>query len=257
MFGKERQDKIYDMIRRNGAVSTSKLVKLFNVSIETVRRDLLNMEKQGKLQRVHGGAVAKGEMKPFLQLQERNKENNPQKRSLSLKAMEFISEGDTIAIDSGSTAIYFAEALKEKFSRLTVVTHSIDVFNILCRHGEFSVILCGGHFNREESAFYGALTLETLGNLHIQKAFVCPSAISIDYGICDYNHDLYLIQRQLISSSDEIYILADSSKFERKALLKISEMKTEYTYITDSLLYQEMEELYKENSINIYKGEDQ
>ena len=65
MFGKERQDKIYDMIRRNGAVSTSKLVKLFNVSIETVRRDLLNMEKQGKLQRVHGGAVAKGEMKPF------------------------------------------------------------------------------------------------------------------------------------------------------------------------------------------------
>ena len=86
MFAKERQDRIYEIVKNNGAVTTSALVKLFDVSIETVRRDLLEMERHGLLSRVHGGAVAIGEMKPYLNLNERNKEFTEQKRYLALKA---------------------------------------------------------------------------------------------------------------------------------------------------------------------------
>ena len=252
MFAKERQDKIYEIIKSRGAVTTSSLVQLFNVSIETIRRDLLEMERHGLLLRVHGGAVAIGEMKPYLNLNERNNEFTDQKRYLALKASEFISDGDIICIDTGSTAIAFSEILKGKFSDLTVITNSLDVFNIL--NCEFCVILCGGHYLPSEKSFYGSLAIDMLKNLHMQKAFIFPSAVSLEYGICDYQKDLYQIQEQMMKSSDEIFILADSSKFEKKALLKLDDMKTEYRYITDCNINSELEKLYKEHKINLYIG---
>lgn len=254
IFAKERQDQIYKTIKKDGAVTTSNLVERFGVSIETIRRDLLFMEQKGLLIRVHGGAVAHGDMKPFNELKQRNVENSDQKRQLAAKAAEFICEGDVIGIDAGSTAIYFAEALKERFSALTVVTHSLDVFNILCNHEDFSVILCGGHYLKEENAFYGVLALDTLGKLHLKKTFIFPSTISIEFGICDYRNDLYQVQKQLINSSDNIFILADSSKFEKKALLKLDEMKKEYVYITDELLPEELKKIYIENNMKIITG---
>lgn len=254
MFAKERQDQIAAMLQKNGAVTTSHLVRYFGVSIETIRRDLLFMEQRGQLSRVHGGAVIKSDMKPFSKLQQRNQEYRGQKDELALKAAGFICEGDIVGIDAGSTAISLAEAIKERFSRLTVVTYSLDVFEILCNHRDISVILCGGHYKRSENAFYGALALDTLGNLHIQKAFVFPAAISLKVGIFDHQSDLYQMQRRLIRSSEDIYILADSSKFERRALLKIDSMNPNYCYITDSLLSEELKKLYKENHIKIYTG---
>ncbi len=254
MFAKERQDKIYEIIKNNGAVTTSALVQLFGVSIETVRRDLLEMERHGLLSRVHGGAVAAGDMKPYLNLNERNKEFTEQKRFLALKASEFISDGDIVGIDSGSTAISFSEILKEKFSNLTVITNSLDVFNIL--NNSFFVILCGGYYLPNEKAFYGSLALRMLNNLHMQKAFIFPSAVSLEFGICDYQKDLNQIQEQMIKSSDEVFILADSSKFEKKALLKLDSMKPEYRYITDCNINSELKKLYKEHNINLYIGEN-
>ena len=131
MFAKERQYKIYSMLKEKNAVYTSALVEHFGVSIETVRRDLLEMEQNGLLIRVHGGAVLNSDMKPYMNLPDRNKMQVEQKYDLALNALKFISEGDIIGIDSGSTAISFAKALKERFKNLTVITHSIDVFNII------------------------------------------------------------------------------------------------------------------------------
>ena len=193
-------------------------------------------------------------MKPMHNLKQRNEEYSNQKHNLSVKASEFIAEGDVIAIDSGSTAILLAEVIKERFSRLTVVTHSLDVFNILCNHKDFSVILCGGHFLQSENAFFGSLTLNMMNMLHITKAFIFPSAVSLEFGICDYNNDLYQLQKKLIQISVDIYILADSTKFEKKALLKLDDMKDNYKYITDCNLSEDLKNLYKENNINIYTG---
>lgn len=254
MLSKERQNKIEKMILEKGAVAVSDLVGIFGVSIETVRRDLLSMENKGLLTRVHGGAVANGEMKPFRSLEARNEENVDGKKQLANKACEFISEGDYIAIDTGSTAIFLAEAIKESFSRLTVVTYSLDVFEILRDCGEINVILTGGFFNAAENSFYGNLAIEMFDKLHVQKAFIFPTAISLEFGIGDYQSDFYLVQKKLFEISDKKFILADSSKFEKKALLKVEDMKTEYYYITDSGLSAELEKLYGENGISIFKG---
>lgn len=254
MFAKERQDIIYEMILKNNAVTVANLVEKFAVSIETVRRDLLEMEKQGLLTRVHGGAVAKTGMSGFAALSQRNNEHGNQKKELSLKACEFINEGDIIAVDAGSTATFFAEALKEKFTKLTVITHSLDVFNILNSYKDFSVILCGGYLMKEENTFYGSLTVNMYSTLYAQKAFIFTSAVSLEHGICDFRQEFYDVQKVMIGCADEIFVLADSSKFEKKALLKLTDMKNEYIYITDNDLPNELKELYKENSIKIYTG---
>ena len=255
MLAQERHSKILDLVQKNGAVTAAKLVDLLGVSLETIRRDLLTLERSGKITRVHGGAVAKAEMKSYPELQQRIKEFKAEKYALSLKAAEFVSEGDIIGIDAGSTANAFAEVLKEKFTQLTVVTHSKDVFDILCNHRDFSVILCGGHYLRENNAFCGELTLEMLRNLHLQKVFITPSAISIEYGICDYEKDLYPIQKQMIHSSDTVYIIADSSKFEKAGFLQIDSMKKEYIYVTDALLSDEAVKLYEELALQIHLTE--
>ena len=255
MLAKERQDRIYAMLQRDGAVTVSQLVELFCVSMETVRRDLLIMEQENRLSRVHGGAVAKQGMKPFYDLERRNMEYSAEKLSLARKAAEYISEGDVVGIDMGSTANYFAEALKERFSRLTIVTYSYDVFTRLCDYKDFSVILCGGHYLKKEKSFYGAIPLEILNLLHMTKCFIFPSAVSLEYGIGDYQEEIYTLQKQMIRSSDNIFILADSTKFEKRALLKLSEMKSTYTYITDGNLSKELYQLYLENNIRICKGE--
>ena len=133
MLVTERYGKIMDLLNKDGAVSRVKLAEILGVTPETVRRDLSAMEKEGLLVRVHGGAVAKKGMELKSSLEKRLNENTALKRELSEKAAEFIREGDIIGIDAGSTAAVFAEVLKEKFTRLTVITQSIDVFNILCK----------------------------------------------------------------------------------------------------------------------------
>lgn len=254
MFAEERQRQIDTYLKNHGAVTTTRLIEMFHVSIETIRRDLLQMERQGRLTRVHGGAIAAGDMKPYPSLSQRSKEFEPQKLALSQKAAELVNEGDIIGINAGSTAVVFAETLRQKFSALTVVTYALDVFQTLCNHKNFSVILCGGQYLQSENAFYGPLTLDTLRSLHMQKSFLCPSAVSWQYGVCDYQAELLDMQKQLIYSSDEVYILADSSKFEKKALLKITDMQKDYTYVTDDGLPKELQEWYRENNINLQIG---
>ena len=254
MFANERQDLIFEILQKSGAVTTAGLIEQFGVSVETVRRDLLTMEQEGRLTRVHGGAVAKSDMKPYKELSQRNKEFSDEKYQLSRKAIEFIAEGDIIGIDSGSTAAFFAEVLKERFSKLTCVTYSMDVFQALCDYKDFSVILCGGDYLREENAFYGELTASMLSSLHVQKAFVFPSAISLERGIFDYRKELYRLQKQLIRCADKTFILADSSKFEKTGLLKLGNTQAEHTYVTDGLLSREIATLYQENGMTVYMG---
>lgn len=256
MFAKERQVQICDRIKRKGAVTTNELMDAFSVSIETIRRDLLILEQNRMLQRVHGGAVAVGEAKPFRQLGERKRENEEQKRELVRTAAALVQEGDSIGIDAGSTAILFAEELRERFSNLTIVTYSLDVFETLCGYKEFEVILCGGYFFKNENSLCGGFAVEMLQKIHLQKVFLFPLAVSLQDGICDYQKELYPMQKQLIKCGDKVFVLADSSKFEKNSLLKLNGMNPGYCYITDSGLPDKLKQLYRDNHINIKTGKE-
>lgn len=98
------------------------------------------------------------------------------------------------------------------------------------------------------------MTLETLSKIRVKKAFMCPSAISIKYGICDYLDEINSFQKYLVENSDSVYILADSTKLEKKALFKFADMSTNYFYVTDSNISHELEKFYREKGYNVIIG---
>ena len=251
MFSQERQLYIKDEIEKYGAVTTSALMEHFGVSVETVRRDLISLERDGFLKKVHGGAVRCEQMRSFHELPKRLEENNNEKKQLAQTALKCINENDVIGIDSGSTAVCFAREIRGKFSSLTVITYSLDVFSELQGDTNIRLILCGGEYLTDERAFFGPLTEGILDNISINKMFLCPSAISLKFGICDWHNEMFAIQKKMKERSDSIYVIADSSKFETKALMKIDDAKICRCFITDNELPSGIRELYAENGLNI------
>lgn len=251
MLAKERRDSIHNMVDKLGAITTADLAMRLSVSIETIRRDVIALEQKGLLQRVHGGIVKKDEVTQFEQLQQRNMRYFAQKKELAHTAMQFISEGDTLWVDNGSTALAVAEAIREKFSRLTIVTCSTDVLDALKNHSGIRIILCGGYYINGESMLSGSLALNMLSYICIPKAFIFPSALSLKYGICSNLNEEHLIQSYIVQRAQEIFVLADSSKFERQAMLKICDLHQSYHYITDSSISIELKRLYSENGVNL------
>ena len=256
MLANRRHEIILGLLRSEGAVTVSHLVKEFDVSLETVRRDLLLLEKAGFLRRVHGGAVTLGEMKPSKPLQSRQQDFTEEKDQLCQIAADLVCEGDYIAIGTGSTPEHFAQVLKKRFRKLTVVTYSYNVFEVLSDMPEYDLVLLGGQYMPEEQCFFGQLTMDALQELRVMKSFVFPSAVSLEYGISGYASNLYPLQRQLLNCCDQAYILADSSKWEKTGLYKLADMEKAYTYITDCRIPAQLLELYRQNEITIYTGEE-
>lgn len=256
MLAKERYSRILHVLQKNSSVTTGELMEMLQVSIETVRRDLLHLERLGELQRVHGGAVTQGVMQPYKALPQRLESNPSGKAELCGTAALLVNDGDIIFIDSGSTAIFFAKALLSRCDRLTVVTHSMDVFEILSGKENFQVILCGGFYDQTEKAFHGHLTLDTLRQLHVGKAFICPAAISVRSGIWDYHPALVQVQTQAIAASDQVVFLADFDKFEKNAMLKLSETSASHIYVTDSAFPQNYKQLYEDHGLHIITSKE-
>lgn len=257
MLAKEREAEILSQLKKHGAVTVSELVSRFGVSLETVRRDLLALEREGKLLRVHGGAVGHGRMSAELGFEERHRTYEREKRATALAALSLIESGDVIAIDTGSTAIYLAREILKSVENITVITPSLEVFSILSAKPSVRVILTGGTYLPEERCFIGALAEGTVASVRVRTAFVFPTAISLEDGVTDFNEPLLSMQKALIASSDRVCLVADSSKFEKRALYRLSPLTPEQTVVTDAGLPAELAALYRENGLDLKIGEIQ
>lgn len=132
MLANQRKEIINQQLKMQNSVTVAELVKLLNVSTETVRRDLEDMENRHLLVRVHGGAIPVKRMSHLDSIEVRTVSNIQLKEQIARKALDYVHDGDVIAIDSGSTASVFAEALKERcYDSLSVITYSSEVFSIL------------------------------------------------------------------------------------------------------------------------------
>ncbi len=254
MFADERRMKIADMVKMRTSITSSELTEVFGVSVETIRKDLEYLEGQGVLKRLHGGAIAMGKLQNYTSLSGRRGEHQAEKHSLAVKACSYIKEGDFIALDAGSTAYELAALLGERFCALTVLTHSLEVMKILEEKENIRVVLAGGFYLPAEKCFCGHLALDMVRQLHISKCFIAPSAISLRFGISDHMGELIAIQRAYLEIADQACILADSSKFESYAPLKISGFEPNFLCITDSGLSDEVWEAYKKASVDVVRG---
>lgn len=254
MLAETRKNKICVMLKERQAVTTAELAEKFEVSIETVRKDLLELERKNELVRVHGGAMLRPSARNYRTFSKRREDMIEEKVKISEKAAEFIKEGDIIAIDTGSTAFEFIDVLKERFERLTIVTHSMYIFQKASEYKDFEIILCAGFYMRAENSFYGEFALNMLDNIRVEKSFVFPNSISLNYGLSESLPELAAMQKKLMNIAEQVIVVADSSKYETNSFIKTSDLNPKYIYITDSGLQCEVKQMYENNGIKIVKG---
>lgn len=254
MLSRDRHNNILQILEKKGSVMVSDLSKKFNVSIETIRRDLFYLESKNLLSRVHGGAILPSRMSSYLTLEERLEENVDKKSECAKTAMNLLHEDDVIFIDSGSTAVELARVLKNSFERMTVITHSLDVLNELRYKSGFKLISLGGEYNSKEAASFGYSTIEAIKALHASKAFIFPVAVSLKNGVADQGLIFISIQEAFMENSDETIFVADSSKFEKNSFAKLCDTVPEHIFITDAAISEEIYKAYQEKNIQIFRS---
>lgn len=251
MLAQERYEYIIETLNRDCAVKTSKLIKELNVSIETVRRDLEYLEKEGILERVYGGAVPKKLVVDKLSFDKREEEYKHEKLEILSVAIRYIKDGQSIALNDSTTNVEIAKHIKNKFKDLTVITNSLLIATELANSSGIKVILAGGLLNNKEYAFYGEFAKNILSNFIVDIAFIGVGGVSLNRGITDYNIDTVEIQKMLIEMSKESIILADSSKIDSVSLTKISNLENISFIITDSNIDKSIVNKYLKHGVEL------
>ncbi len=251
MLAPERYEYIIETLNRDSAVKVSKLIKELNVSVETIRRDLEHLEKEGILERVYGGAVPKKVLVDKLSFDKREEEFKEEKLEIASIAMRYIEEGQSIALNDSTTNVEIARQLKKKFKNITVITNSLIIATELANNQGIKVILSGGLLNNNEYAFYGEFAKNILKNFIVDRAFISVGGVSLNRGVTDYDIHTVEIQKILIEISKESIILADSSKIDSVSLTKISDIDDVSFIITDSKVEKNIADKYLKQGVEI------
>ncbi|EMS70724.1 DeoR/GlpR family DNA-binding transcription regulator [Ruminiclostridium cellobioparum] len=253
MLPSERQNKLLELLSSKDIVTIPEFIAEFDVSIETVRRDLSILESQGKIEKVYGGAKIKNN--PFAEpsMEKRMVTNLRQKECIGKKCCEFINDGDCIFIDSGTTPYYISKFLTNK-KNLTVITNSIPVVTELM-NTDFDIIIIGGMIRKSERSVVSYDYLFDFSVLSIQKSFICAGGITADNGVSDYNMQEVVTRKMIIERSKEIFLVADSSKFGEDVTIGVTPVSKLNYIITDSGLNKNLAAGFSKHKVKLVIAE--
>ncbi|MCL4562023.1 MAG: DeoR/GlpR family DNA-binding transcription regulator [Chloroflexi bacterium] len=238
-------------IEDRGSASVVDLALRMGVSEMTIRRDLTDLQREGIVRRVHGGAVsARGRSyEPPMML--RAVENQEAKRRIGEAAARLVADGDSIALDSGSTTLEIARNLAGR-RNLTVITSSLYIAYQLLGQPDIRLILSGGIVRSGEASLIGDLAHHAYANLFVDRLFLGVGAVDVQAGLTEYNWDDTLVKQAMIRSAKEVILVADLSKFGRAAFAKVAPLSAVHHIITDGPPPAEMEGEFKRLGIVVH-----
>lgn len=256
MLAEQRYMKIIEKLNNDGIVKTSELKNEFNTSSETIRKDLEYLEQAGHLNRVHGGAIANTSNKEkqnenFVSFNIRQNQNTVVKHSIAITATNFIKEGQSIALDSGTTSFEVAKVLKDKFKKLTIVTNSLMNAMELAKNPGFTVIATGGVLTADEHSFVSDFATLILDKINIDTMFLTTCGVSLENGITDQRMDEVKIHNKMMQASKQIIVLADNSKFEEVSLIKVCNLSDIDVIVTDEKINKDLLQIYRDKGYNL------
>lgn len=250
MLAVTRKTKIREMILEKKSVTVTELSKLFSVTEETIRRDLKQLEDEGFLTRTYGGAFIQDGVENNVDLTIRQTAYIENKQEIATKCLNIIHNGDSIFLDSSTTALQIAKAIGHM--KLTVVSNSLLIINELCDKEDITLISLGGTYFPQDKAFLGYAAQKNLENFYFDKVFISCRSVSMDHGITDSREPLAYIRQNLISRGKQIYLIADFSKFDKTSFLSISDFTPITALITDKSLSGEWKDFLREHNTELY-----
>ena len=228
----DRRATIVQMITSERMVKVSDLIKTFNVSIETIRRDLKYLEDAGYIKRVYGGAVIKSMYGLEPDYSSREIKNYSEKVAIGRKTVELVDDGDTIVIDIGTTTLEFARALKGK-KKVTVITNAIQIAAALVVDDNIRVIMLGGNVRKGDLSTSGFLSENDISLFNVDKIFLGIGGLTIEEGITDYHIEESNLRRHILKKTHMVIGLADFSKFGVIAMNKVCDIEKINFLVTD------------------------
>lgn len=230
MLPADRLRVIGDLVRERGSVRGSELVDLLGVTDETVRRDLARLAAQGVVRRAHGGAVAVvpgDETDTAFRL----REHAAEKIAIGRRAAELVADGSSIILDSGTTTLCLARELRDRRDLTVVTTAVTNALEMVGTPGT-TVIMTGGVIRPTTFGASGELAAATLRQLHVDQTFLAIHSVSAEGGLTYPLLDEVEAKRAMIDAAREVILLADHSKFGRRALVRVAELSAVQRIVT-------------------------
>jgi DeoR/GlpR family transcriptional regulator of sugar metabolism len=233
-FVEERRIKLLEYINRNGRADVAQLADEFQVTVATIRRDLLIMESEDLIYRTHGGAIKR--VQPSLwettTLQERLIQHKEEKDRIADLVEQLVHDGDSIMIDGGSTTLCVAKKLTSK-RKMLIVTNTSTIGETLVEVNDNKVILTGGELIKGTNATNGIAAEQSIKQYRVDKAIVSVSGFLLDGGFFTANPSEAEIKRLMLISAKEKIIVADSSKIGIPALCFVCDFADIDKLVTD------------------------
>jgi DeoR/GlpR family transcriptional regulator of sugar metabolism len=230
----ERHRELAQFIQSRRQVSVQEICDRFAISLATARRDLDVLAEQGKIRRVHGGALAldgAGHTEPPSLA--RAFEQPEEKTRIGAAAAQLVADGETIFLGSGTTVLEVALRLRGR-RRLNVITNSLLVLNELTDSPEVAVVSLGGVLNRTEMSLIGHITQQSLSEVRADKVFLGISAIDLQHGLTNADLQETLTDRAILRIGREVVLVADHTKCGRSAAAFVAPLTAVHTFVTDA-----------------------
>lgn len=234
MIPAERRAQLIRILNETGYAQVGELATELGISPITVRRDLMEMEKEGICIRKRGGAVVQNrgvtlELPYFI----KQVQNREAKKRIAEAALKQISDSSTLILDSGSTTYMLATRLSEK-KRLSVVTNDLQIATKLAANPDINMICTGGVARANVFSLQGAMAESCLQNVRVDVTFLGADAVHSDGGIYNVNIEEVSLKQAMMKAAATVILLADSSKFEIRGFYKICDLSQVDIVITDS-----------------------
>jgi DeoR family fructose operon transcriptional repressor len=212
----DRRSEIIRYLQENQRASTRRLSELFEVSEVTIRHDLNNLEEQGWIARVHGGAEIALPLQGEQSFSERQRLHLAEKVNIARAAAALVKPGDTILLDSSTTVFQLAHQLK-KVSPLRVVTNNLQVVAALSASAGIELVLLGGIVRNETASVVGPAAEEMLDRLNADHGFFGAAGLTVERGLTDADMREAQVKRAMVKAAGQVNVLLDSSKFGQRA----------------------------------------
>jgi len=250
----ERLQRVLELLDSRDSVQVSELSNAFSVSEVTVRHDLTHLAQQGLVARVRGGVRALPRAQSELAFDARLRLRAEEKRSMARLAASLVADGESVALDSSTSAYYLALELSGK-RELVVVTNGLLIAAALADAPGVTVLLTGGMLRQAAMSVVGDLAAQVLHSTRIDKGFFGARGLSLERGLMDLNPDEVRIKQQMVAACERVVGLFDATKWRRSALLSFVPAERVDAIVTDDRAPAELVSTWSERGVSVYQAE--
>jgi DeoR/GlpR family transcriptional regulator of sugar metabolism len=248
MLAVNRRQSIFDLLQERGSVTVVELSRRFEVSEETIRRDLPKMEASGLLSKTYGGAFINAGMHLEVPVAMREHTRVEAKSRIAAICANLVHNGDTIFLDGSSTSVRIAESILDK-KNLIVLTNAIRVAETLSRSTSMKVILTGGTLRPTTLTMVGKAAENAVLNYFADKAFICCDGVHRQHGITDANEKEAVVRQAMMRRAESSILVADASKFNKTSFVHLADFAEFAVVVTDEALDEDWQQVMIEHDV--------